>query len=193
MKKGIVFVTSMSFILISMGMVTNKVVAQEDRVEAIKQRIKDYHDIYNPKRMIREELVEAASQGKICVDTYTIDYVEKDTDPHIDKGDQFVLVGPHPISGIWQITPFGESKKWDFAHYQAVPDIDPNLFDLWFVKVKPHVDKDTGATETERDHYYRIEVGRWGVDGCPDYVFFHSVTHWPSSGSLHPGHAGGGR
>lgn len=122
---------------------------------------------------------------QMCVDFYTTEWVDPSSDPHIAEGDQFVLVGPNPYSGIWQVTPVGGDHQWEHGHYQAVPTIDPDEFDIWTVNVKPH------GSEAERAHYYRMEVESWGDDdGCPDYVYFHSLAHFPGAISLDPGHAG---
>lgn len=158
-------------------------VAVADSHEGIRARITKF---YEARRAEKERL--ASSRGMIsvqmCVDFYTTNWVEPSTDPHIAIGDQFVLVGPNPFSGIWQVTPVGDSHQWQHGHYQAIPTTDPDVFDLWTVNVAPH------GSDAERQHYYRMEVDRWGDDGCPDYVYFHSLTHIPGALSLHPGHAG---
>lgn len=185
MKKRLVMFAALLFSVSFAGLLTNVVNAQ-DGGERIKARIAKSYEMREQKMKIGNGEV-GSRQVKICVDFYTVDWTEFFTDQHLEEGDRILLVGPNPVSDIWQVTPVGPGHPWAPGHYQAFPTTDPNMFDLWFVNVKPH------NGEAERGHYYRMEVDGWADDGCPEYVVFHSLAHFGEGISLHPGHAGAGR
>ena len=178
MKKLLVFLSTLILTITSAGILTSAVNAQEYG-DSIKKKIADFYEARSQEMKISNELTGMRSIN-ICINFYTIDY--KEGDPHINVGERFLLVGPNPVSGIWQISPVGNGHSWELGHYQAIPTLDANIFDMWNVGVKSESDS----------HYYRMEV-EWGEDNCPDYVVFHSLAHGTSATNLHPGHAGGGR
>ena len=155
--------------------------------DAAKERIAAFYAALND-RMAPPETGRVAAQH--CQDFFTVDYVESGTDPHLQEGYRFLIVGPHPITGSFSVTAVGTPHEWKGApnHYQALPHpSQPDWFELWNVAVAPH------NGEPERIHFYQMEITDYGSDGCPDYVFFHSIAHIPGPAILNPGHGGAGR
>ena len=182
-KHSITFCVAM--VAVSLAGVMLSDVSFADRKDMVDARIKEIAKLKETRRGLSDlpELKRGKRKVDMCMDFYTTVWIEPETDPHIAMDDKFVLVGPNPYSGIWQVTPIG-SHNWEHGHYQAVPSTTPNVFEIWSVNVKPH------GSEAERVHYYRMEIVAWGGDKCPDYVIFEHTSHVPGLLSLDPGHAG---
>ena len=180
MKIPTTFFLPLLLTVTSLVFLTDVVFAQE-RGEAIKQRLAELKEARENRLNIGKG-EKALASLPMCVGKYKVDDVEDD--PHIEKGAEFLLVGPLPVSGRWEITPIGK-QKWEFGHYRAFPRWHPDWFTLEPVNVKPH------QSESERLHDYLMEV-EWGADGCPDYVRIYENGHTGGALSLDPGHAGAG-
>ena len=165
-------------------------VAQGD-LEELLERLEARHGAIEALKS-REYRLDAPGRNAtfLCTDIFTADN-NRLGDPHFVPGNRFIIAGPFPISGAFQITALpsltGQPHGWAGPpnHYFAMPTADPDTFKVEGIWVAPH------GGMAQREHSYWMYVD-W-EDDCPDYVIFDFIEHTPSGGDRDPGHGGAGR
>lgn len=124
---------------------------------------------------------------RTCRGNFTVDYIGDN--PHIKRGDRFLVLGPIPWANILVVKPLnpGSGDVWEVKSYTATPTGTPSDYQLK-PRVKPHQSKPDGL-----NHNFLLRVETW-KNRCPEYVrLVHQNHEFELFAPLHPGHAGASR
>lgn len=170
--------------------------ALPDGARALKDKMAKQTQTFEQRRLDEAAQIEASpgmAQMGLCRGYFSVDPGYVAPGSHLVAGNVFLIIGPLPVSGNYQITPVTvgrDEHPWLDGHYAASRD----PYDGDRARLAPVPVKKSGGHSEWASHNYSMQVTDRDDDGCPTYIVFYHGTH---EGQMyvpyHPGHAGTSR